>query len=177
MKKFITISLLGLMFYNIMGYYIVYLGMIEDVKEEMKSMINSLETADKIVLLKLPYSNGRVIDTSFNITSDNEFSYQGDMYDVVKNEIHDGYIFIYCINDTKEKYITTQLNNYIQDNITDEPFRQKKSEGIEKNLIKEFIAKDIFVLGFPPLSTNVIFIPQEILLSIKLDIDTPPPKA
>ena len=45
-----------------------------------------------------------------------EFKYNGEMYDIVKKEENDEQLFLYCINDKKEKKLEEELAKKIQDN-------------------------------------------------------------
>ncbi|MFI5144299.1 MAG: hypothetical protein ACHQJ4_01770 [Ignavibacteria bacterium] len=176
MKKFISIFLLNLMFYNILGYYFAYRFMIQDVKEEMKFLISENRESNHETLIKLPYSSGKITDTNFVYQDESEFIYKGDLYDIARSEIQGDYIYFYCINDTKEEAISTQLNRQIQENLAFSQFPSKKSEGSEKEFIKEYLPYKMISLILPPISEINFFFPQEKTLTLKLDIDTPPPE-
>jgi len=176
MRKFISIFLLSLMFYNILGYYFAYRFMIQDVKDEMKYLISENAESGHETLIKLPYRNGQVSDTNFVFQDENEFIYKGDLYDIARSEIQGDYIYFYCINDIKEEEISKQLNRQIQENLAFSQFPSKKSGTTEKEFIKEYLPYRMISLILPPISEINFFFPQEKTLSLKLDIDTPPPE-
>ena len=175
MKRLISTILLGLMFYNIFGYYLAYRSLIFEAKAEMKDIIRDNEESDNIVLIKLPYINGEILDKNFKYVEKNEFMYEGMMYDIEKQEIYDGYIFFYCINDTKEEKINAQLYQHIDDNIIGFPMSHKKSS-IEKNSIQKYLPHYSITKTFPLVSLYLNSILSEQVLTLNLDNETPPPR-
>jgi len=150
--------------------------MILEAKQEMKDIIKDSKTGDDIVLIKLNYSNGNVDDKEFEFLDENEFLYQGQMFDISSSEVRGNYIYFYCVNDTSEEAITQQLATHVQDNLTDIPTVPKKSNILEKIFLNEYIPQKNLTLEVPPLSETKLFFPQEKVLTLKLDIETPPPK-
>ncbi len=152
--------------------------MIADARSDIRSKITEEENeTDELVLLKFTYSNGVVNDREFHPTNDDEFSYKGDMYDIERSEIHDGYIYYYCINDSKEERINKSLVNHINDNLPDSQAPQKKSDVNGKVSISKYLPHRNIKDVFPPIiNLNKLYHSTENLLSIKLDIETPPPE-
>ena len=156
----------------------MYRIMILDAKEEMRIIISSSENInnDEFIEIKFPYSNGIITDKDFNLIDENEFTYKGSMYDAVRTDVHDNYIYFYCINDSKEEKIDQQLENHIRDNLTNNPASQKKSNSIEKNLVKEYLTNQALTLIFPPICfTNYIFTKDNPVI-VWLDTESPPPE-
>jgi len=58
--------------------------------------------------------NTREID--FQWIHSSEFKFNGDMYDVVKRAENDKQLFLYCINDTKEKELEREFEKRVHKN-------------------------------------------------------------
>lgn len=104
------------------------------------------------------------------IRPDKEFSYKGEMYDVVKIHYKNQQKYIYCKNDTREKELITNFN------IT----RSSKKE-TEKKLKRNFnfsfyiqpntISKNLYPIDLKFITTNILY------KSTIVDIHSPPPKS
>jgi hypothetical protein len=130
MKKLLVISIAILFLYNTVGYLIVFKSFQYGIKEEIKSRIKN-NLADKdIVLVKFPLNPDKEQQKLFNWKEDNEFTYNGNMYDVVRKSIVNDTIYYYCINDTKEKDLFGNLDIQVDQNMA--------SNALANNLVKLF---------------------------------------
>ena len=164
------------MFYNILGYYFAYRIMIQDAKEDMRSFIAEKENEEEFVTIVLPCSNGDIADKDFAFVDEDEFIYKGHMFDVASSEIHGGFIYFKCVNDSKEEQVNFHIEKHITDNLTDTPSSSKRSGTIEKNLIKEYISQKSFVLAEPVSGTDDFPPYKQTIITNYSDIETPPPK-
>lgn len=108
MKKISAIFLLLLFLFSTTGYYVFYSIQLHKAKKEAK----------KQVLAGVPDSMLETIEASSNIRwegdDDDEFLFEGNMYDVVRVEVKDGKTLYHCINDKKEKELLQKLARAIR---------------------------------------------------------------
>ena len=80
------------MLYNIMGYYLAYLAMVQQTKEEMRETLAENDETRDLIVVKLPYINGKIEQKDFELLDEDEFRYEGKMYDIARAEIKDNAI-------------------------------------------------------------------------------------
>ncbi|MFN8288375.1 MAG: hypothetical protein U0V74_16580 [Chitinophagales bacterium] len=131
MKRFLILFAGALAFANIAGIMPFYtLGLME-VKNEMRK-----ELADPATLQKLEITESELNDHSvFQWVEGSEFSYQGKMYDMARQEKRDGYFVFYVVQDEKEDNLLSMLKVFYQDH------QESKDHSPLSNLVKN-IAKD-----------------------------------
>lgn len=176
MKKVISVLVLCLMLYNIMGYYIAYLALKSEAKMEMKLKKRRADFDEELTVIKLSLKNGDIDDKEFSFISEDEFIYKGEMYDMTGSEIKDGFIYFTCVNDKKEDSINLALSKHIEDNF-DNSMQQKKMSAIVKNLIKQGIPQENSVQNLKIFESGNNYNQQEFYTArIIYDVSPPPPK-
>ncbi len=177
MRRIISAILLLIIVYNFMGYYFVYLTMLSDVKQEMRSSLVSGKIDDEITVLKFDYSKGQVTDKDFELIEDDEFKYKGEMYDVKNTVIQNGFIYYYCINDTKEDELNSSLSQYIVNNLTANPDHQKKAIELLKKVLDKYLPSEEQFCGnaIPPITKSFVIFSNSGISNFKPPL-TPPPK-
>jgi len=177
MKKWVSIFLLGLMLYNIMGYYVAYLAMLQELKNEMRSSIHNADQDENITIIKLPYIDGKIADNDLEFVDEDEFSYRGQMYDVQRTEINGNEISFYCLCDENENTLNFSLEKHIDCNNLDGNSAEKKNESITKSLLKEYLPQMGLIV---PIGENSIVAEFSNLayptLNASYEVALPPPK-
>ena len=116
MRRIVSILILSLFIYNTIGFlavhslltlYYKYLGMQQAEKPSEEELIELL------VFNKEDFLGQKI---NFRWIHSREFKYNGDMYDVVKKEENDKQLFLYCINDTKEKKLEEEFEKRVHQN-------------------------------------------------------------
>jgi hypothetical protein len=111
-------------------------------------------------------------------TDENEFSYKGNRYDVVRSEKKtDGSISYFCLNDSKEDELFSQLN----ENLSNQSDANKMTNGKSGKLLLKLLAFDYFSVKeessvYLTVSSIIprAFIPA--LSCFHTEITTPPPQ-
>jgi len=103
-----------------------------------------------------------------------EFKYNGDMYDIVKNEENENQLILYCINDTKEKKLEEEFEKRVHQNSSEN--KQRPSANYQINiLLSEAVQHEKLGTELMP---EYIF--KERLTnrykSLHLEIPSPPPR-
>ncbi|MBI4930466.1 MAG: hypothetical protein HY841_06870 [Bacteroidetes bacterium] len=123
MKRIVSIALLSLFLFSIVGYYILFLAMDSQNRNEIQSSLfqnTSLETLRihkselKNILLK---DNGK------------EISFNGEMYDVSGESFDGDYITFHCKHDQKETTLLAGLDKQVKNNSDSKSSSEKKQNG------------------------------------------------
>lgn len=119
MRRITSIFIISLFIYNSFGFlalhpllsiYYKNLGMQQADKPPKEELVELLVFNKEDLL-------GQKID--FRWIHSREFRYNGEMYDVVKKEEDDKQVFLYCINDEKEKKLEEEFENTVHKNSTE----------------------------------------------------------
>ena len=177
MKNLVKILLLCIMLYNFIGYYALFIVLIENAKEDMKEELKNTPDKKELTLLRLPYSEGNVKDKDFELINEDEFSYKGKMYDIAKTEIDGKYINFYCISDSKEDELNLAVINHIQNNMNDNGGLNKKESAPKKVPLKKYTIQSLESPAPEKRNTSRTYITHQFkTISTIIDIASPPPR-
>ena len=107
MKKLISIPLFCCFFFNVVGYHIVFYFQRAEIRNEMKKLIH--RGAHESVHLVFSVNDAN-LPRGVSSGDETEFSFNGQMYDIIQKEIRSGQLILHCVADKKE---TTLLNKLI----------------------------------------------------------------
>ncbi len=174
MRKIFSISFLIVFLFNIMGYYPVFLLRQQNIRNELTHIINHNIASG--ILTVLSFEKSQI--NSLQWLKKNEFSYKGDMYDIVLKEIgQDGKIYYYCFLDKKEKHLLVQLEKHVSRNSADNDKNQKSERNFIKNLAKDFFAvENQFLITSNAIELDFIAIVSDYHSLIPTK-EAPPPKS
>jgi hypothetical protein len=118
-KKALSILLSSLIFFNSIGYILLYIERLANNKREMFAMINSVKDLSAVEMLIFNHDE---LTQKINWKSENEFEFKGKMYDVIKTESAANKVIVYCIWDEKEDELISNFekqcnSNYSKDKI------------------------------------------------------------
>ncbi|MGE0636913.1 MAG: hypothetical protein AB7G44_12395 [Bacteroidia bacterium] len=105
-----------------------------------------------------------------------EFRYKGRMYDISHQETDaQGVIHFYCINDTQEEELFADLDEHVQDHISNMGKSEKSSKNIVKKIVDDYFCETAGVHPSPAnseISFPFLFLSVN---TISADVLTPPP--
>lgn len=160
------------MFYSQAGYYFTYLCAQLQAKREMKQRIlNSLpdESLEAITLT----GNQQHIQWE---EEGREFSFKGQMYDVVRTKTIKGDVVLLCINDKKEENLVRQLSNTVKSGSQNNHGKNTKAIFLKLTCdvaVIDFSTYDLFSLpGKSHFTSYAVALPVSVA-----SITLPPPKA
>jgi hypothetical protein len=137
-KRIAVILLVPILLFNTIGYYLVFYGDLIEARHEAAVMIWGHQAlGDKLVSLAFPLVNGKPAAEGLAFTDDDEFTYQGRMYDVVSSAQNNGRIVFKCYTDNKETALNQDLCKKI-DSDSDTPAQNHKNNSILKEFIKDY---------------------------------------
>lgn len=173
MKKNISIIILSLFIYNSFGFLAVhpFLSIYYKSLGIQKAEEHSAEEIIELLIFNKEDIVENTID--FKWIHSREFKYNGEMYDIVKKEERDNQLFLYCINDIKEKKLEEEFAKKVHDNSTN--CKNRKLSYHFTVLLSEPIQTD--KISFKPVCEfNFYNMLAECYNSINLDIPSPPPR-
>lgn len=174
MKKAVSIFLLVIFLFNAVGYYVFFKVVQHQIKSEIKKEIKLNLNSSELTVIKFPLSEIRNIHW---LEKGKEFSYDNQMFDVVRRTSNDGIITFYCINDKQEKKLFENLEEQILKQI-------EQNKNSKKNSSKKGSDQQIKIYFFEAISFCIIpkfsaieFNPyNEQYTSVLISIKTPPPQ-
>ena len=143
MKKFISSILLLILFLNIIGYHFIFQVQQYKVKEDMREHINSEDIRNAT---ELRFSLADL--TKLKWEDENEFTFNGEMYDVIQKNESNGELILQCIKDKKETHL---VNNYakLSKETQGDPSSKNKSTVLLKLITGIFIQTEQPVISLP----------------------------
>lgn len=104
----------------------------------------------------------------------NEFRFEGNLYDVVKAEQNQNGETIYkCINDTQEKKLFSKLDELIHNAFEG---KSKNNSKIAKHLVKDYLFNTLLLNGVFPVNGIAYNLVTEVEESCFLASTSPPPQ-
>jgi len=115
--------------------------------------------------------------SEFKFGEENEFLYNGKLYDVVRQKTDGVKIIFYCINDTNEEKLIVELNRYANLNSNQNIPVKQKTNLLINNIIKEALPENSKSFFSNTADFNIHFIYKSLLTKQYIPILCPPPKA
>jgi hypothetical protein len=148
MKKTVSILLIVSFVFNTIGFYVLFFAVKYQNKERITELIHKGIVDDHLILLKIPKKITSQNNASFQRIESDELKYNGNMYDIVKEESHDGLIYFYCISDEVEDEIIASIESYTQNNSFNNQLKNKYNQNFIKQLLKDLL-KDYLIVSTP----------------------------
>jgi hypothetical protein len=148
-RRLISIILLFAILFNICGYYFTFIiikqGFRKDFITELKYAIHE----KSIVIISITDQEMDSGKSSFKWTEDEEFSYQGKMFDVITQQKQGALNIFRCLNDKNEEILLSKYEDLVKRH-TDAglPYKQKSQQLINQILKEAAIEKKIPDLFF-----------------------------
>jgi hypothetical protein len=114
LKKIFVIGLLLVLGYSQIGYYLVMLTVQYELKERMEHEILQKAKNEDLVIISLSDNGDKIYWEDKD--EKNEFSFKGQMYDIVKTDTVNGRVLLYCLNDKKEQQLIDRYNSITKNN-------------------------------------------------------------
>lgn len=157
------------------GYSLVSQYQRYAVKKEMRQRIKATISPNITEQFVFTLVNGQPQAKSFYWEEENEFHYDGKMYDVIEKKIMNGCLYITCINDKREKEL---INHYIRITKKENNKPGNTSSSAQLILSLVFITPDNDLTAMLPVKTNLAAATYQFrLLNRSNDILIPPPQA
>ena len=153
-KRIAVILLVPILLFNTIGYYLVYYGDLIEARHEAAVMIWGHEAlGDRLVSLSFPLINGKPAADGLTFTDDDEFTYQGRMYDVISSSQSRGEVVFKCYTDSKETALNQDLSLKINSD-SDTPAQNHKNNSTLKEFSKDYTQHAQLEYSFIPAFTD-----------------------
>lgn len=133
--------MLPLLLFNTVGYYLVFYGNLLAVKHEAEVMIWGHMNTEKVVSIRFALKDNKPVGTDLIFTDEDEFIYQGRMYDVISSHRGAEYIEFKCYTDTKETTLNRNLCKKV-DSDTESPAQKNKGNSSVKEFVKDYTPQE-----------------------------------
>jgi hypothetical protein len=102
-KRTISIALIVLFLFNVIGYYGIYMAMLRQARVSLNEKIdNEQYKDDQTVTIKIPLSLPYPVQAEFQRV-EGDFEHQGEFYKLVKQKYANDTLYVVCIKSTEEK--------------------------------------------------------------------------
>jgi hypothetical protein len=163
-RQLLAGSLFVIFLINSIGCFIYFEIKRKSIRHEIKHSI----------LHKLPDNQlVRIINDEYN--SKDEFEMNGIMYDVMRKEVNDGQVILWCFEDKKETALNRSIESLVKKDMANIPI--KKTQKILINFLKtplNILEKPLFIFHFAIHSHKKSFF-CSLLSTIFLSVASPPP--
>jgi hypothetical protein len=148
-----------------------------NIKYEIRKMIKSGNQVGPGEKLKFSKDEFYSEKSKIKHIGEDEFIYSGRYYDIIHYEILNDSITLWCLNDKDEEKLIANFQENIKNHLnTDSPANKTRKADILKIFMFEATphqTEEIFHIRHAGQLNNIF---QSSLISIKLDIPSPPPK-
>jgi hypothetical protein len=147
MKKSLSILVLGIFLFNTMGYYFVFKVNQSMIQSEIRGMIRSGLHHSKYTLVKVDHPES---NPQFKILDHNEFTYCGQLYDIVCQTVKGNTTWFYCLNDRQEERLIAGFQNVQNlDPSLGSSGKAKQAHAILYHLITLALVREPIVFKYP----------------------------
>lgn len=173
-KKAFSFVLLAIFLFNIVGYFIAFKIVQHQVRSEVKTAIKQTLTTNQLTVIEIYKTEQNQLIWEEN---NKEFYYKGELYDIVKTEEKTESIIYYCINDVQEEKLFANLEEHVNNYISDNHLSKKNSS--KKNLpdsIKLYLSNVLSPTLAITENTTIFNTHPLLYTSACLEISSPPPE-
>lgn len=118
MKRLVAILLLFLYLHNFAGYLAAFVLLQSRVRSDIERSITSGLPDDVLTLLVFKSSSLGNDEPAVQWLDDNEFRYEGSMYDVVRIRTSGDSVYFLCVNDVEEERLFAGLDRHVDREMT-----------------------------------------------------------
>jgi hypothetical protein len=144
MKRSISIFLVIILLFNVLGYYGIFLGFKYTNRTQLLKRLDALDYQEsETVTIKLPLVMPYGADTHGFERVNGEFEHEDEVYRLVKQQFLNDTLFIVCIKDLRGKQLEETFSEFSK-TLTDKPLDAKSATTkLLQNFIKDYIAGSI----------------------------------
>ena len=147
-------------------------------RKEITQLIDKGNIEEELILFKFNKADIEKGLSDMEWIEEDEFRIDGEMYDVVKREFKNDFIYLYCFHDKKESILYSGIIKIINRLIGDEQ-NNARNITVINSLFSEFYFSTKFETNKFYLEIGSAYLPIKTfnLLDFDPPIDTPPPRS
>lgn len=151
MKQITAIGLLGLLLFNMLGHYPVYIGMQWQARQDMEQRLDAEDIyGHELFEVKIPINLPYWQNMQDYERAAGRFEHNGEFYTLFKQKVQDDTLFLVCVKDHQQKQLLQKLTETIQLTFSDAPGTHQKAAKFLENLTKDY-------LPFQPFMASLIW--------------------
>ncbi len=181
LKRAISLLLLSLFLYNMVGYYTLFFIQQVNIKQDITQTIEqgNISEEDLIVFsipITLPYQSERDFERI-----EGDFEYEGKQYEMVKKRLKNDTLYVYCLNNVAQERLKAKLSKHTAAHVGDPAGSNtsKSAEKIIKQIIKDYLSQPADIFSAHLQNSALLTTPTHYLMHVSssaLRIPSPPPK-
>lgn len=145
MRKLISIVLIGLLLFNVLGYYGLFLGLRYQNTQQFTYRLDADDYNEaEAVTIKIPVSIPYSVESNDYERVDGEFEYQGEFYRLVKQRHAHDTLYVVCIKDHQTKRINQALTDYVK-TFNDSPGGAGHAASTLPSFIKDYLSNSFSI--------------------------------
>jgi hypothetical protein len=164
--KIISLLLLTIMLFSVCGYFVLFNLAQNQIQREIKSRIRHGLIDSELTIIEVTVQNATEIRW---IKPGKEFTYRGNMYDVVTVTEKNGKTLLKCINDIREKKLIRDFAKNAESS--------QKARKLINNISLTYIFQEEFYHNINETSNHEYYTRPNDLASKIIEIADPPPKS
>lgn len=177
MKRIASLFLLVTLFYNVLGYYLMFAY--QEEQAWVKTMTNEPDSNYNVIHLNASLYSF-IEDTDFEYVNEN-ITIENKSYHIFKKRIKNNILSLYYLRNKHNEVISNEAKNIIASQLFNESSKSNSPlKKMMKSFIKDYISNDYYELETKPLiatySTRLHSNPNNVLLDGFLTIHYTPPK-
>ena len=177
MKRIASLFLIITLFYNVLGFYIMFAEQREQIW--VNAMAETNDSNFEVIEVQInPYAY--VVDSGFEEANE-DFVIENKIYHIFKKRIQNNVLKLYCLKNSHKEVLSEDLKKIVDSQIFDiDSNKENPSKKLMKSFIQDYIPNDTMTLVITttklvlPVTLNS-YNPKENLLSGYFSTNYPPP--
>lgn len=128
MRSAISILLLLLMLFQTAGHLFIFKIQQYEIRREIKQRLKAGVPETELVLLKILKTLEKKSNPAFQRIHEREFRYDGNMYDIIRQETHGDTTWYYCLSDEKETQLFANLDELVKQDMAGNPQHRRQAD-------------------------------------------------
>lgn len=140
MKQLTAIGLLGLLLFNMLGHYPVYIGMQWQARQDMEQRLDFEDACGlELFQLKIPINLPYWQNMKDYERAKGRFEHNGEYYTLFKQKVQDDTLFLVCVKDHRQKQLLQKLSEIVQLTFSDATGTHQKASKFLESLTKDYL--------------------------------------
>ena len=147
MKRIASLFLIVTLFYNVLGFYMMF------AEQQEQVWVNAMEETDnsnfEVIEVQItPYAY--VVDSGIEDANE-DFVVKNKTYHFFKKRIQNNVLKLYCLKNSHTEVLSKDLKEIVDSQLFDtNSNKENPSKKLMKSFIKDYIPNDLFNLGITP---------------------------
>jgi hypothetical protein len=140
-KRIISIGLIILLLFNVLGFYGVFMGIRYSHQQSLIEKFNDEDyTSLETVTIKIPITIPYAAEQQDYQRVDGEFEHQGEFYRLIKQKLSNDTLYVVCAKDHENKRIHKALADYVKTFTDDASNNDHHQSKVLNSFSKDYIS-------------------------------------